>query len=219
MVKEKKLKMGEIIYYGKDTSIYESLNSIAKVKDSFKIIRNEVLKNKDFRNHIFILDDSYFDFFKFINLISSINKKNLIITANKESVSLQTFQDLSIFLKPIKVFDLYKEILKKFKKQEFDYTINLNVANLSLIDPNGINLKLTEKEFRLIEVLLNNHEKPLSKENILSSVWGLKEEKTTSMNTRVLETLVSKIRRKINSVNIKVAIKKSKNGYLLIQNT
>ena len=50
MVKEKKLKMGEIIYYGKDTSIYESLNSIAKVKDSFKIIRNEVLKNKDFRN-------------------------------------------------------------------------------------------------------------------------------------------------------------------------
>ena len=194
MVKEKKLKMGEIIYYGKDTSIYESLNSIAKVKDSFKIIRNEVLKNKDFRNHIFILDDSYFDFFKLINLISSINKKNLIITANKESVSLQTFQDLSIFLKPIKVFDLYKEILKKFKK------------------------KLTEKEFRLIEVLLNNHEKPLSKENILSSVWGLKEEKTTSMNTRVLETLVSKIRRKINSVNIKVAIKKSKNGYLIIQN-
>ena len=165
------------------------------------------------------MDDSYFDFLKLINLISSINKKNLIITANKESVSLQTFQDLSIFLKPIKVFDLYKEILKKFKKQEFDYTINLNVANLSLIDPNGINLKLTEKEFRLIEVLLNNHEKPLSKENILSSVWGLKEEKTTSMNTRVLETLVSKIRRKINSVNIKVDIKKSKNGYLLIQNT
>ena len=46
MVKEKKLKMGEIIYYGKDTSIYESLNSIAKVKDSFKIIKNFCHLNK-----------------------------------------------------------------------------------------------------------------------------------------------------------------------------
>ena len=38
------------------------------------------------------------------------------------------------------------------------------------------------------------------------------------MNTRVLESLISKIRRKIKSVNVKVAIKKNKHGYLLIQN-
>ena len=218
MVKEKKLSIREIIYYGKDTSIYESLSCISKVKSSFEIKRNEIYKHKDFKNNIFILDDSHFDFLKLIKRISSINKKNLIITASKESISLQTFQNLSIFLKPIKVFDLYKDIIKKLRKQELEFKINLNESNLSLIDPKGINLKLTEKEFRLIEVLLNNHGKPLSKENILSTVWGLEAEKTDYLNTRVLETLISKIRKKISSVNIKISIKKNKNGYLLIQN-
>ena len=52
--REKNNKMGEIIFYGKDTSIYESLNSIAKVKKVLKLKRNEILKNKKFKRSIFI---------------------------------------------------------------------------------------------------------------------------------------------------------------------
>ena len=78
MEKEKRIiKMREIIFYGKETSIYESLNSIAKFKDNFIIKKKEIIryKNKDFRNHIFLLDDSYENFLKFINLFHQLTRK------------------------------------------------------------------------------------------------------------------------------------------------
>ena len=42
--------------------------------------------------------------------------------------------------------------------------------------------------------------------------------KVSTLNTRVLETLISRIRRKIKSAKIKVALKKDKKGYMLVEN-
>jgi len=128
---------------------------------------------------------------------------------------LHSLQNLRTFVKPVKILDLYKEIIKRIKKDESALKVNLNKSNLSLINPKGKDLKLTEKEFKLIELLLNNNGKPLNKKNILSTVWGLELEKVNSLNTRVLETLVSRIRKKIRSANIKASITKNKNGYVL----
>ncbi len=207
-----------IYYFGKDTSIYESLDSIIKIKKKFGIKKSGIYKNKNFDNGIFILDDSYKEFLKLINLFSKKNKNNFIITTKKENISLHSLQNLRIFVKPVKILDLYKEIIKRIKKDESASKVNLNKPSLSLINPNGRDLKLTEKEFKLIELLLNNSGKPLNKKNILSTVWGLELEKVNSLNTRVLETLISRIRKKIRSANIKASITKNKNGTENIKN-
>ena len=204
-----------IYYFGKDTSIYESLERIIKIKKKFEIKKLDICKNKNFDNDIFILDDSYKEFLKLINLFSKKNKNNFIITTKKENISLDSLQNLRIFVKPVKILDLYKEIIKRIKKDESASKVNLNKPSLSLINPNGRDLKLTEKEFKLIELLLNNTGKALNKKNILSTVWGLELEKVNSLNTRVLETLISRIRKKIRSAKIKATITKNKNGYVL----
>ena len=216
MVKEKKkTNMKVVLYYGNDLSIYHSLRSIAKIKKYFEIEQKKSFKKKSLNKSILILDDSYNQFIELIEFISLKNSDNLIITARKESTNLTVFEKLRIFVKPIKILDLYEEIYRKVKKYESPYKINLNISNYSIVNPKGKDLRLTEKEFKLMKILLNNNGEPLSKKKILSSVWGLELEKTVSLNTRVLETLISRIRRKIHSVNIKANIKKIKEGYLL----
>ena len=45
---------------------------------------------------------------------------------------------------------------------------------------------------------------------------GIRARKSAALDTRVLETLISRIRKKIRSFDIKASIKKKKDGYVLI---
>ncbi len=219
MEKEKRIiKMREILFYGKETSIYDSLKGIAKFKNNFIIKKEEIFRYKNLKDQIFLLDDSYENFLKFIKSFPDNNKNNLIITTRKDNISLESVENLRIFFKPVKILDIYKVIEKKIKKNENNYNIFLNISRQTLSSPTGKNLRLTEKEFKLIEILLNNNGKPISKKNILANVWGLESDKISTLNTRVLETLISRIRRKIKSVNIKASIKKDKKGYIIVEN-
>ena len=210
--------MREILFYGKETSIYDSLKGIAKFKNNFIIKKEEIFRYKNLKDQIFLLDDSYENFLKFIKSFPDNNKNNLIITARKDNISLESVENLRIFFKPVKILDIYKVIEKKIKKNENNYNIFLNIPRQTLSSPTGKNLRLTEKEFKLIEILLNNNGKPISKKNILTDVWGLEYDKVSTLNTRVLETLISRIRRKIKSANIKASIKKDKKGYIIVEN-
>ena len=210
--------MREILFYGKETSIYDSLKGIAKFKNNFIIKKEEIFRYKNLKDQIFLLDDSYENFLKFLKIFPYNNKNNLIITTRKDNISLECAENLRVFFKPVKILDIYKVIEKKIKKNENNYNIFLNAQRQTLSSPTGKNLKLTEKEFKLIEILLNNNGKPISKKNILANVWGLESDKVSTLNTRVLETLISRIRRKMKSVNIKASIKKDKKGYTLVEN-
>ena len=207
--------MNRISYFGQDSSIFESLESLSKIKKSFLIKKVDLGKDKNSTNEILILDDSLKDFVKHLNHLSKINRNNLIVTAKKENINLSYPDNLRVFVKPIKILDLYKEILRKVKNNDSSFKININKSSLSLIGPTGKNLKLTEKEFKLISVLINSKGKALEKKTLLSNVWGLKIEKVDSLNTRVLETMISRIRKKINSADIKIKIIKNKTGYTL----
>ena len=52
---------------------------------------------------------------------------------------------------------------------------------------------LTEKEIQLLELFLNN-KKPISKDNILSSVWNYSSE----ADTHTVETHIYRLRKKIS---------------------
>ena len=209
--------MKTVYYFGKDTSIFDSLESLSQIKKSFLIKKIDNVTKKKFNDSVLILDDSFIDFIKLIKIYSKNNFNNLIVTTRKENITLSSLQNFKIFLKPIKILDLYKEILKKIKNNFNDFNFRLNHSDFSLTDEKGNNLKLTEKEFRFVEVLLNNNEKAMSRKNLLYNVWGLHLDKVESLNTRVLETLLSRVRKKIISSKIKIKIIKNKSGYILIK--
>ena len=208
----------EIIYYfGSDKSIYDSLESLSKIKKNFIIKNIDNFTKKNFNDSILILDDSFKDFLKLIRFFSEKNKTNLIITTKKENITVSSLQNLKFFLKPIKIIDLYKEILKKIRNNVNDLSIHINHSDFSLVDKKGKKLNLTEKEFKLVEILLVNDKKALNKKNLLYKVWGIPSEKADSLNTRVLETLISRIRKKIIFSKINIKIIKNKSGYILIK--
>jgi DNA-binding winged helix-turn-helix (wHTH) protein len=209
--------MKTVYYFGKDTSIFDSLESLSQIKKSFLIKKIDNVTKKKFNDSVLILDDSFIGFIKLIKIYSKDNYNNLIVTTKKENITLSSLQNFKIFLKPIKILDLYKEILKKIKNNFNDFNFRLNHSDFSLTDEKGINLKLTEKEFKFVEVLLNNNEKAMSRKNLLYNVWGLHLDKVESLNTRVLETLLSRVRKKIISSKIKIKIIKNKSGYILIK--
>ena len=207
----------KIIYYlGKDASIFESLESLSKIKKSFIIKRIAFIENINLNESLLILDDSSKGFVKLINSFSNKKRNNIIVTTKKENITLNTMESLRFFFKPIKVLDLYKEILNKIKNNVNNLDFNINHRDFSLTNKSGKILKLTEKEFKLIDVLIKNNGKAITKKNLLYIVWGLRLEKVDSINTRVLETLISRIRKKIVCSKLEIKIIKNKFGYALI---
>ena len=65
-------------------------------------------------------------------------------------------------------------------------------------------------------MLIKNNGKAITKKNLLYIVWGLRLEKVDSINTRVLETLISRIRKKIVYSKLEMKIIKNKFGYVLM---
>ena len=89
-----------------------------------------------------------------------------------------------------------------------DYSLNKNEKKLSKFKDFII---LTEKEIQLLELFLNS-KKPISKENILSSVWNYSSE----ADTHTVETHIYRLRKKINEKFMdENFILSSKDGYYL----
>ena len=89
-----------------------------------------------------------------------------------------------------------------------NYLLNKNEKKLLRSDDYII---LTEKEVQLIELFLNN-EKPISKDNILSSVWNY----ASDADTHTVETHIYRLRKKIiDKFNDEKFILNNKNGYYM----
>ncbi len=99
---------------------------------------------------------------------------------------------------------------KKFSKNSSikvkDYLLNKNEKKLSKENHSII---LTEKEIQLIELFLNSS-KPVSKENILQSVWNY----SADADTHTVETHIYRLRKKISEkFSDEVFILNNKKGY------
>ena len=101
---------------------------------------------------------------------------------------------------------------KKFNKNSSieikSYFLNKNEKKLSKLDNFII---LTEKEVQLLELFLNN-KKPISKDNILSSVWNY----SSDADTHTVETHIYRLRKKITDKFMdEKFILNNKDGYYL----
>ena len=204
----------KIIYFlGKDLSIFESLENLSKIEKKFLIKKTNNVTDQILNNSTLIIDDSLENFINVINSFSLELKSNLIVTTKKENITITSLQNHKVFVKPIKILDLYGEIIRKVKGNINNFELIVNHSKFSVKDKKGMELKLTEKEFKLLQILLRNNTRALNKKYLLYNVWGMQLEKVESLDTRVLETLVSRIRKKINSSKINIKIIKNKSGY------
>ena len=91
--------------------------------------------------------------------------------------------------------------------------ITLNIKSMELSNKNEDHkVKIIGKEFGLLELLMNNANQVLSKEQIFNKIWGYDSE--SEMNS--LEAYLSFLRKKLKLINSKVTIKAVRNiGYKL----
>ena len=103
-------------------------------------------------------------------------------------------------VKPVKQKELTARIKAVTRRHAPQADNNEMVFGNLRIDPNsrvvskvGEPVKLTEKEFKLILFIFSSIGRLLSREQILSAVWGYDED----INTRTVDTHISRIRKKL----------------------
>jgi len=142
------------------------------------LFHEESLKNKQHKD--FYLTN------KSLKILASIKKNS--------SISYDAHLQLPTTIKEINSIVELISAKKKFNKNSSikvkSYVLNKNEKKLS---DNRNFIILTEKEIQLIELLLNSS-KPVSKENILSSVWHY----SSDADTHTVETHIYRLRKKIN---------------------
>ena len=113
---------------------------------------------------------------------------------------LQTGAD-DYLVKPFKFIELSARIdVILRRKTNKDYIRVYKFADLSLdtetknVTRAGKNITLTLKEFRLLEYLLSNKERIISRTSILENVWDT----NTDYNTNVVEVYINYLRNKVD---------------------
>ena len=144
------------------------------------------------------------------------NFENFFILLKSENLGIFEKKNYKIFLKPLKIFELHKEISKKISRNiEGGELWKLDRGKLKFYKNNKNYIDLTEKEFYFLFFLLQKKGSPLTKKQLLNKVWSLSFNHSIS-DTRVVETLVSRIRKKFKKVASPPKIIKDSLGYKLL---
>lgn len=171
------------------------------------------------------------DGYKVCNEIRKNSKIPIILLTalgniNDRIVGLESGADEYI-IKPVTIHELEFRIhcllrrvyglnTSSLKKQERILQIgNLKIqTEKKLIFRNNNQLKLTAIEYSLLEILVNNAGQPLTRENILSSVWGYTPERFNDI--RIVDVHIFRLRSKLEKdpSNPELIITARRKGYM-----
>ena len=151
-----------------------------------------------------------------------INTPVIILTARgttEDKVkSLELGAD-DYMVKPIRASELFARIKAILRRHDESINTNNNsikYGNLEFypftnsVEINGETIRLTQKEARILEVLMKRPENLIKKEKIIQNVWGVDE----GLNKNSLEIYIYKLRKKIKDANVKISTVR-KLGYVL----
>lgn len=206
----------DVFFIGEDLSIFQSLKNLSSKLETFFIEKTNFSKNITNNNNFFIIDDSLNNFDEKISFLHKKNFENFFILLKKENLGVFEKKNYKVFLKPLKIFELHKEICNKISKNiEVGELWKLDRGKLKFFKNNKNYINLTEKEFYFLFFLLQRKGDPLTKKQLLNKVWNLSYNHNVS-DTRVVETLVSRIRKKFKKVANPPKIIKDSYGYRLL---
>lgn len=116
--------------------------------------------------------------------------------------------------KPFGSMELLARIKANIRKSGFTNTITYKELTLSkqmhTFYLNDVPLSLSLKEYDLLEYLLKNAEKMVTKEELLSKIWEINCE----IETRTIDMFISRVRKKISSSNVRIETLRGV-GYIL----
>lgn len=149
--------------------------------------------------------------------IRKISEIPIIIVSAKDSESdkiagLMLGSD-DYLTKPFSPVELVLRVKGIFRRMEFDKMPSTNNGSVKIFDIvihpesraaecNGEDLRLTPMEFNLLSYLANNKNKGVSREELLSRIWGFDSE----VDTRATDDMIKRIRKKLFSAgsNLKI---------------
>ena len=216
-IKEKiNINSVDVFFIGEDLSIFHSLKNLSSKLETFLIDKTDFSKNITANKEFFLIDDSLDNFNEKISFLNKKNFKNFFILLKKENLGIFEKKNYKIFLKPLKIFELHKEICNNISKNiEGGESWKLDRGKLKFYKNNKNYINLTEKEFYFIFFLLQKKGGALTKKQLLNKVWNLSYDHSIS-DTRVVETLVSRIRKKFKKVSDSPKVIKDNLGYKLL---
>ena len=216
-IKEKiNINSADVFFIGENLSIFHSLKNLSSKLESFYIERTNFSKNITKDNKFFLIDDSLESFDEKISFLHRKNFENFFVLLNKNNLRVFGKKDYKVFLKPLKIFELHKEICNKiYKNIKVGELWKLDRAKLKFYKNNRNFINLTEKEFHFLFFLLQKKGVYSTKKQLLNKVWNLSNNHSIS-DTRVVETLVSRIRKKFKKLANPPKIIKDSLGYKLL---
>ena len=216
-IKEKiNINSVDVFFIGENLSIFQSLKALSSKQETFLIEKINFSKNIITNKKFLIIDDRLDNFSENISFLHKKNFENFFILLKKENLGVFEKKNYKIFLKPLKIFELHKEICNKISKNiEGGELWKLDRGKLKFFKNNKNYIDLTEKEFYFLFFLLQGKGSSLTKEQLLKKVWNLSLNNNIS-DTRVVETLVSRIRKKFKKVVNPPKIIKDSLGYKLL---
>ena len=217
---EKKIRVAIL---SEDKDVKFAVNEILKKTKNIKVLKNKLFITI---NDLFLnLNPDIFIFTKFmkkdIRKLAFL-KQNMIpcifFLDNDEEISNEIdgrFYPFKIIFKPLYYYDLILniELLKKnvhngFYQKFMIGDISFHPSLHVLLDKKREITKLTDKESLILEYFFQNKNIFLSKEKLLLTIWGYKE----NISTNTLETHIYRLRKKLSLVDIKNKLIMSKNG-------
>ena len=101
---------------------------------------------------------------------------------------------VSIFILILKDRKKLNPEVENYLNQENEYA-EYHLKNTKQIQKNNVNIKLTGIEFNLLQLLITNAGKNLSRIDILNNVWGYKPER--AIDTRLVDLYIFRLRSKL----------------------
>ena len=213
-----------IVIYEKEIKLNQILKEQLSIKDIYQI--HEATDEKDLIElietltiNILILNlnhisEEFMNIFERYNLNNKVTKLLGYYDRNHSYLNMPEKQ-ITLLEKPFKVSHLLKELenlLSTNTYQNSDIFLMNNLKFLPyekvLINLNSKNKEhLTEKETKLLLYFCSNKNIELTKNNLLSSIWGVSE----SINTHTLETHIYRLKQKLIKLE-------PKSSFLLLNN-
>ena len=188
--------------------IEEQVSTVFKKNFSIKFFKSYNINSLDEFDKIDLIIVNFIFIKDIYNILIELEKekKSKIIIMFDDGVDrsqLKKFSNYNFVVKPFKLkqlVDIIKDFFISYETHQKNIIITYNLifrpeTKILLNKSNNIIINLTEKESRLLNFILENREKIIKKDEILTNVWGISE----GINTHTLETHVYSLKKKLDT--------------------
>ena len=192
--------------------IEEQVSSIFEKNFSTKFLKNYNINNLNELDEIDLIIVNFMflkDNYNIFKHLENAEKSKIVIMFDDkvDRSQLKKYSKYNFIVKPFKLrqlINIIKDFYISYETDEKNISITKNLIfkpeTKILLDINNSKIiKLTEKESGLLNFILENKEKVLKKDEILTNVWGISER----INTHTLETHVYSLKKKLGALECK----------------